>query len=268
MKIKLTLLALILSLTCIAQQPIQYLLSEKEFLFNQELKAVVHDKTFTLISKDNNQCIDIIKTGDFNKNGYQDALITVVFGCGGNCCGNGYQIFSFDGNKFRKTKIVGYDWNGIEISESEEDFSFIVETINEGYGNTEMCNNRTETYRFNGYQLDLIDTIEEHQLKAINELKSSDFEGRENQTLSLNYDLDRDGIDDLIIASYWERQGRVYSWEIIFGNGKTYIGSLSPKRIGIMDTKTNNVNDLVLECDIILKWNGEEYEQTNQYQKN
>lgn len=260
MKAKITLLTLLISLTCIAQNHIRYFMEGKTSLFHSELKAVVNNKTFTLIKQDENNCIDIVKIGDFNKNGYDDVLVEFINGCGGNCCANSYQFFSYDGHKFRKTKEVGYDWDGIEISQSKNGYSFTIEDVHEGAGNTEICNNKTEVYRLKNYDLELVNVIKEEKIPAIIELKSSDFEGRENETLTLSYDLDGDGKLDQIVGSYWERWGSIYNWEIRFGNGQTYVGQTSPKRIGITNTKRNNVNNLVLDCNEVIKWNGWEYE--------
>jgi len=261
MKIRLTIFALIISFTTsIAQNPIHYYLTNEGSYDQQELKAVVNDKVFTLISKDDQLCIGIEKKGDFNKNGYEDILVKIINGCGGNCCGNSYQIFSYNGQEFKETEQVGYDWNGIEISESSVGFNFIIQTVNEGVGNTDMCNDKVETYQLKDYDLELINVVKEQKLNSITELKASDFEGRENEVLFLNYDLDGDGKIDKLTCSYWERWGRITNWKIEFGNGKSFKGESSPKRIGIMNTKTNDVNDLVLECDEILKWNGLKYE--------
>ena len=261
MKIRFILFALILSVTTsIAQNPIHYYLTNEDSYADQELKAVLNNQTFTLISKDENICTRIVKIGDFNKNGYNDILIEIIHGCGGNCCGNSYKIFSFDGQIFKETKTVGYDWDGIEISESSGEFNFIVQTVNEGVGNTEMCNNKTETFRLKGYDLELIHIVKEQKITSMIEVKASDFKDREDEILFLTYDLDGDGKQDTLACSYWERWGRITNWSITFGNGTFYKGTSSPKRIGIMNTKTNNTNDLILECDEILKWNGQKYE--------
>lgn len=261
MKTRLTLFALIASIaTSIAQNPIHYYLTNEDSFEDRELKAVVNEKVFTLIGKEDNLCIGIEKIGDFNKNGYDDVLVEIINGCGGNCCGNSYQIFSFNGQVFKETVQVGYDWDGIEISESSVEFNFIVQTVNEGVGNTEMCNDKVETFRLENYNLELVNVVEKQKLNAITELKANDFKGRENEVLFLTFDLDGDGKMDKLTCSYWERWGRITNWEIEFGNGKSYEGASSPKRIGIMNTKTNNVNDLVLECDEILKWDGWKYE--------
>jgi len=261
MRTKLTLIALIVSITTIiAQNPIHYYLTNEGSSDGQELKALVNDKVFTLISKDDNLCIGIEKIADFNKNCYEDILIEIINGCGGNCCGNSYQIFSYNGQVFKKTKQVGYDWDGIEISESSIGFNFIIQTVNDGVGNTDMCNDKIETYRLKDYTLELINVIKQRKLNAITELKSSDFEGKEDEVLFLSFDLDGDGKIDEIICSYWARWGRILNWSIKFGNGKLFEGKSSPKRIGILNSKTNNVHDIVIECEKVLKWNGLKYE--------
>ena len=245
--------------TSVAQKPIHYYITNERFQEEQELKAVVDEKEFTLIGKDP-ICPKIIKTDDFNKNGFTDVLIEIINGCGGNCCANSFQIFSFNGEVFKKTARVGYDWDGIEISESSVEFNFIVQTAYEGYGNTDMCNDKIETFRLKNYDFELVNVVEDKKLNAITELKSSAFAGREGDILFLNFDLDGDEKIDKITCSYWPRWGRMINWKIEFGNGKSFEGTSLPKRIGIMNTKTNNVHDLVLECDEILKWNGSKYE--------
>ena len=52
--------------------------------------------------------------------------------------------------------------------------------------------------------------------------------------------------------------------KLILENGSTYYCEeySSPKRIGIMKSTTNDVHDIVLECDEILKWNGETFQQS------
>jgi len=261
MKTGLTIFVLIASIaTSTAQNPIRYYITNEATFLDQELKAVVNGNVFTLISKKDELCIAIVKTGDFNKNGYDDVLVEIVNGCGGNCCGNSYKIFSFNGQVFKETETVGYDWDGIEVSESSVEFNFIVQTIREGFDNTEMCNDKIETYQLKGYELELINVVEDQKINSIKELKSSDFYGKENKVLYLTYDLDGDGKIDKLICSYWERWGRLTNCKIIFGDGKSYYGESSPKKIGIMHTKTNNVNDLVIECDEILRWNRWRYE--------
>ncbi|KFC58305.1 hypothetical protein FEM08_29090 [Flavobacterium gilvum] len=242
-----------------AQNKIQYYLTNKNSYENQELKAIINKKTFTLINKKVGLCFEIMKIKDFDKDGFEDVLLEIINGCGGNCCGNSYQIFSYNGTSFKKSKTVGYDWDGIDILPSPEGFKFIIQTVNEGAGNTEMCNDKIETYQFKNYDFELINVVTDKKLDAITEIKASDFEGKEDKELFLFYDLDGDGKKDKFTCKYWARWGRISEWKINFGNGNWYEGTSSPKRIGIINSKTNNVNDLVLDCDEILKWEGKKY---------
>lgn len=260
MKIRLTILALLLSITTlIAQTPVCYFITNQDTYDDQELKAVVNGKVYTLVNKDERLCVRVQKTADFNNNGYVDVLVEILHGCGGTCCANSYQIFSYNGQEFLGTDQVGYDWNGAEITETHSGFNFTVETKNEGYGNTEMCSNKVETFRYKDYSLELIEIIKDKKLSAIAEIESASFKGKEDEVLILNYDLDGDGKPDKIICTYWPRWGRIRTFRIEFGNGKQFKGDYTPKRIGVLKSKTNNVHDLVLECDGVMKWDGYKY---------
>jgi len=243
-----------------SENEISYYHSHDDSYDNQELIAEVNGDLYTLISKEGKLCFRIEKIADFNKNGHEDVLVKIIHGCGGNCCGDSYQIFSYDGEAFRAAEVIGYDWDGIEIIESFDGFQFVVESINEGFGNAEMCGDKVETFRLKDYDFELIEIVEDQKLSAIAELRSSDFKGREDETLHLEFDLNGDGHTDIISCTYWPRWGRIGQWQITFANGETYKGVTSPKRIGIMDSKTNNVHDLVLECDELVSWNGVGYE--------
>ena len=226
---------------------------------DQELFAKVTGERHTLIGKGVKFCFRIEKIADFNNNGHEDVLVRKVYGCGANCCADSYQIFSYDGVVFRKTEVIGYDWDGIEIINSSNGFKFIVESVYEGFGNTAMCHNKVETFRMVDYDFELIEVVKDQKLSAIAEIRSSEFEDREDETLYLEYDLNGDGHNDTISCTYWSRWGRM-GCQINFANGDTYKVPSTPKRVGVMESKTNNVHDLVLECDEVIKWNGVGYE--------
>lgn len=255
-------IVLALSLCSNTSTEIQYEITDNGASEDQELIAWVNDKPVTLVSKDKNRCMKIVECTDFNNDGYRDLLLEIRIGCGGNCCANKYQIFTFDGGQFIASEIMGYDWDGIEVEETSDGFTFKIQTVNEGFGNHSLCQDKEETFLLKAHSLQLIQIIEDKELPAISAIYASEFEGKEDQTLQLRFDLDGDGLEDLITSSYWFRWGRISQWSIQFGNGQTYKyeGEATPKRIGVLDSKTNGVHDLVLECDKVLRWNGLGYE--------
>ena len=97
-------------------------------------------------------------------------------------------------------------------------------------------------------------------LKSVKELTSDMFpdDSDYGDTKSLIYDLDNDGREDIVWGSYWPRW-RLMFLHVKFGNGKSFEGGAGYLRIGILSSKTNGVNDLVVDESTIIKWNGNNY---------
>ena len=67
-------------------------------------------------------------------------------------------------------------------------------------------------------------------------------------------------IEDKITCTFWDRWGTILISEIEFSSGIIMEGnSTGCKRVGVLETKTNNFHDLVCGDDHILRWNGKEY---------
>lgn len=250
------------------QNKINYSLKRNGEDIYEELNATVNDEKINIISFKDRKCFEIIEIQDYNNDGLEEVLIETN-ACGGNCCGNTIFVISYKGDKFIQTQQVGYDFDGIELNYNKNNTRhFIIDNQNIGAGNTSLCEDEKETYIFENYELKLINVEHQQKLEAILELKSEDFLPKESdlthtydKTLHIEYDIDNNGIMDKISAGYWERWGILSAPEIILNNKELKCDVLgSPKRIGILKTKTNNVNDLVIECDKILKWNGYAYE--------
>ena len=79
-----------------------------------------------------------------------------------------------------------------------------------------------------------------------------------DETHSFQYDLDGDGKKDTIRGTLWQRWGRIM-WTVEFANGKTFSSEDACKRIGVLPSKINGVNDLVCDQGTVLHWNGAEY---------
>jgi hypothetical protein len=222
-----------------------------------ELKAIVNKKRYSLISKSDGLCIEKESIADFDNDGFNDVLIKIEYDCGCTSLAK-YQLFSFDGSGFVKSPVVGYDWNGINIDKSANKYLFEIDNTMEGVSIYEFCNNSVETYTVENQKLKLVKVVKQIYIPSIKEVKSLDFETIENQELSMKYDIDSDRKTDNLIFENLGSWGRM-SWRIEFGNGKVYEDDNSWKRVGILKSRTKGLNDLVVDCDLILKWNGKEY---------
>lgn len=242
-----------------SQDKITYKTEGRNSYIKTSLTATVENSTYTLIDSTDEVCFSIEKKSDFNNDGYDDALVRIINGCGGNCCGDSYQIYAFNGTEFIKTKRLGYDWDEIEILEQKGHYSFIIETTIMGVGNTDICEDKTETFRFTNFEFELMEVEQEERVDAIFEINGEDFLGKENEELIFLFDLDSDSKIDTIYCQYWDRWGILKDWKIHFASGKRYVGNSSPKRIGILNSKNNGVFDLVLNCSEIILWLGERY---------
>ena len=246
-----------LSTLLYSQTSIKYEFHNKSQDGQNELKAIVHKKKYSLIRKSDGLCIEKEKIADFDNDGFDDVLVKIEYDCGCTSLAN-YQLFSFNGSGFVKSAVVGYDWNGINIDKSANKYLFEIDNTMEGVSIYEFCNNSVEIYAVENHNLKLVQVVKEIYRPSIKEVKSSDFETIENQELSMKYDIDSDSKTDNLIFEDFESCGRM-TWRIEFGNGKVYEGDNSWKRVGILKSRTKGLNDLVVDCDIILKWNGKEY---------
>ena len=257
-----TLLTIIYT-SLVAQSNPKYALKYRETGSHNVLTATVKNKKHVIIKESEESCMNIEKTADFNGDGFTDALIRIINGCGGNCCGDSYQIVFYDGKNFHKSDIVGYDWDDIEIKKVGSGYTFRIETIDEGVGNSSLCENKVETFSVQDYDFVITDIVKDTYINSIKEVKWVDFEmNNDPDSLTLMYDINGDGKNDEFIFRSWDRWGRM-NWSIDFFNGKTYESGDSYKRLGVLSTKTNSLNDLVADCGDILKWNGKDYVLSN-----
>lgn len=255
-------LALLMPIISLQAQSIAYYVKKSvESWDENELQAIINKKDTITLIESRQTCFTVKLKEDLNGDRYLDILVELSPGCNGNCCANSYQIFFFDGKKVRKSREVGYDWNGIDIMKDKKGaYQFVVETRNEGYEQTRFCTDKVETFGVKEYDFKLLKRIDEEVIVAQKEMRSSSFNNDKEQEV-LSFDLDRDGKEDKIIGSYWKRWGRMV-WKVEFGNGKVYDpkSDFAAKRLGVLRTKTNGVYDLVVDCNEVLKWDGKGYD--------
>ena len=238
---------------------IEYTLLESNELFSNELHAKLEGKTYVLI-KNEDICIRIADQRDFDNNGSKDVLIENVIGCGGNCCANSYFFYSYLGDgHFQRSDDFGYSWDEPLIEKWKGLWSVVVTSTNEGF-NQEAPVEIKERYVLDNGEAIRVEYSERKSLISLIEMKSDEFDIENiDEIRTIYFDIDRDGVDDKIEGQLWERWGRII-WKVVFSSGKTFTCSeCSCKRIGIAESSTNGVHDLICDLDDIYKWDGRKY---------
>lgn len=225
------------------------------------LLATLNGKASVLIGKDKKKCLSIVEQRDFDGDGYLDALVEDITACGGNCCPNRFFFVSArpDGT-FAVGEELADSWKDPVIEKWKGKWSVVIVSNNEGV-NTERP---VEYMRRFVLQDGKASKVEEHKrpdMKAIVEMRSEIFKTDDPaETHSFQYDLDGDGKKDTISGRLWERWGRIL-WTVEFANGKKFSSNDACKRIGVLPTKTEGVNDLVCDQDTVLHWDGSAYKE-------
>jgi hypothetical protein len=222
------------------------------------LRATVYGKTYELIDRSSEMCLQIVDQRDFDGNGLDDALVEHTLGCGGNCCGDSFFFVSNFGGRFELSDEFGYAWLGPVIEKWRGRWSVVVTSNNEGV-NQERPIEVTERFILESGKAVQVEERRRKDLESLTEIRSEVFDpNQSDETHSLEYDLDGDGKEDQIMTTYWSRWGRM-EWTVEFANGKKYSSDLACKRIGVLATKTNRVSDLVCDQDTVFRWNGRGY---------
>ena len=249
------------------KQQIKYYTADKSggFPFYEGLYAKIGDKKYTIIKggdEGEGKCIQIFNTKDYDSDGYEDALITNVLGCGGNCCLESYSFCSYSKNgKFILSEEFGYTSEDPIIEKWKGKKSVKVKSVTVGM--TTDMSEKTERFILENGKAVLVESKNKMPLKAIIEMKSADLENTDPDIgKKLFFDLDEDGAKDFILGKYWDRWGSMF-WSVKFANGKAYETSEGIKRIGVLSSKTNGVHDLVLDFDDIIIWDGAKYKDKN-----
>lgn len=256
---------------------VYHLEKDKNHCGNQ-LIAWVDDKKQILIDFKENRNVFIYLQEDFNNDGALDILLEHRQGCDNlekepfKYGGSSYFLMTYDGRKFRKTEEVGKDWNdGIEIKKQNEKLYFTFETSqqNTKESNIGKCVDKKEVFIVDGYNLKRVSTKENTHRKTIKEIHLESYNNYERA--SLNYDLNNDGIEDYITSYYYNEKHRYMGKKpshyaglsIILSNKESLVEVMDERfnRLGVLESKTNGVHDLLINCNTILKWNGHNYKE-------
>ena len=198
---------------------------------------------------------EVTATIDLDGDGDKEALLRTQGS--GNCCGPKFYIIDKveDGFFSLVTHEELSGWPSVSIKEGDGGPEIWVNNMSEGMENTSQESTLTILKFENGTLLEEAKYFNSAFLISNLEVTSAEVSSGENKVLIV--DLDFDGQMDQMVCSYWARWGAV-NCDINSSKHGEFPLSGGCNRIGILETATNGVRDLVCNRDDILRFNQKE----------
>ena len=228
----------------------------KDLALYDELYAKVDGFEYK-IDTPSDVCLNIIKQKDFDLDGIDDVLVENVQACGGNAIGNSYFFVKYDGSGFFSiTNEFGNSvWETPKIEDWNGTPSVLIIDNNSGI-NREKSYTAKERYVLKQGKAIRVETSKKQEISVLKEVRNSDFpEDSYGKIITMEYDLNNDGKNEIFHVKFWDRWNLVLFDLII--NNKKYECSTGGTRVGISSIITNGYHDIVLGEDDFYKWNGE-----------
>jgi len=200
----------------------------------------------------------IILTADLDSDGHLDAVISLD--TGGNCCPSDFAVVTYRGDGFFAvaTHPEFSAWFDPKLVTSPLGPLLLIRFAPDGVQNTSLEEYEL-LFRLQNGQLRLVSKLKnEAMLFSPNALTSKALveSGKELMTLVAN--MDGDAQLDKLTCEYWDRWGALTCTvgSSVFGVVKVNSGC---DRMGILDSKTNGLRDLVCGRSDRLVFDGEGY---------
>ncbi len=225
------------------------------------LYATVNGKVVVIVDSSEHKYVQVDTVLDYDNDGDLDALALYSESGGGNCCANNYFVITNMGNgKFIRSVMTEGSFSSPTFNYWKGQNTLVVKSSNEGI-NTDDYQETIYRYAITNGNIKQIEAIKTAEIPAVAEIRSSEFSFEEPQEIrTLVYDLDGDNVNDTIQCSFWDRWGMMIP-SFYFSKGTVCEETgLSAKRIGVLESKTHGVNDLVFDLNTIMKWDGKKYD--------
>ena len=202
--------------------------------------------------------LDVVHEGDLDGDALTDAVIRSHQG--GNCCAPYYFVVSHRGDGFfsvhHHESMYGYE---IEVKNTgEEPLIEILDAV--GSSDYPIEHEELNTLRFTEGNLEVVSQlINTALIPALVEVTGQDVQEADKLIL---FDVDGDGREEEMIASYWKRWGTVIIRDIVTTSKGKVNFSVGCSRIGFMKSTTNRLHDIVCGRKDILRYDLE----SNKYQ--
>ena len=192
---------------------------------------------------------------DLDGDGINEGIIRTQ--SGGNCCGPDYYIAKKVEKGFyillTHEELSGFP--EIKTIDRKGKTNIVVYNTSDGVGNVSYEHTKTELELVNG-KLSIVSKLyNQASLDAVMDVTSAELQ--EIKTKQLIYDLDKDGVDDVLDCNYWDRWGAVQC-EISTSSQGSIVFGLGCDRLGILETVTNGLSDLVCDRNSIVKYSPDE----------
>lgn len=232
----------------------------------QQIKVIIDGKAQSLekLTDDSDAAfVSIEQIADWDEDGLPELLYSTTVG---NCCPPLHKLVSYSPERGLQVHTLPESWEAPLIARHQlkgmdkAAWVFTFYSNNEGM-NTDDFQQTRSRYIIEQGQPKLIETTEDKELAALVELRSHQLtpEQQSGKTFTLlRYDLDHDGKTDELVGELWERWGRL-NVRIQWANGTQTDDNYSCKRIGVLASKTQGVQDLVCDNSQRLVWNGNGY---------
>jgi hypothetical protein len=224
------------------------------------LHAAIDGHEYSVVSKSENLCLEVLDQHDYDGNGSSDALVSNISACGGSGSANSFFFVSYLGDgHFERSDEFGYSWVNPVVEQWNGRWTVLVESNNSG-ANLHAPEEVRERYALADGKAVLLERSGRSEIVAEIDVRSDVFaSGDPDRTEKLEVDLDSDGVSDVVSFRYWERWGS-FLWSVNLSRGSSYESNTGRKRLGVLQTSTKGVRDLVADHDTVLRWNGTRYD--------
>ena len=191
---------------------------------------------------------------DINQDGDDELLVSSSIG--GN--GNPPQVLIYyykDSEELLTKFIFGgwFAWAGWDDVKIQSINKSAILTGVKGYSASPTLKHRSISYFFDGDSIFLHSITNKDELPALVGIRSTNFdENNIDSKLETSFDLNSDGIADTISCGYWPRWGDLIDCTVNISIWGEIPVEFKPKRLGVLNSKKNGVNMLVLDHDTIL----------------
>jgi hypothetical protein len=241
------------------QGKISYHIEDDPDGFAKQVLAKLNGQTYVVIPFSDEKCLRVADQRDYDGDGWQDVLIEDITACGGNGSQNQFFFISFNGKGyFGQSEPFGNTTEAPSIQKYLNQWSVLAKSNHEGI-NTDPPLDKLERFVLTFGRAFMVESSEVKSIQAVKELLASEMPDSIDESKELEFDLNADGELDKIVGTLWGRWGRIM-WSVEMSSGEVAPqNDYSCKRLGVLESVTKGVHDLVCDQDTILRWNGGMY---------